>query len=165
MHDECTRASSGERPARSPMATATAVWPVVRLWKRWARKRPCTVSSGRSSSASRAPSMAGLIARASSGASWIVLLGPHDLEVGDEGIEVLRGEVLVRRHVPVPEDGRVPDICLHLLDGAILDDALRDVEIRSDLAALAVDGVAGDALVAEEVEPRPRGRVVGHVAR
>src|SRR6516162_11560816 len=96
MHDECTRASSGERPARSPVATATAGWPVVRLWKRWARKRPCTVSSGRSSSPSSAPSMAGLIGCASSDVPWIVLLGLHHLEVGDEGIEVLCGEVLVR---------------------------------------------------------------------
>src|SRR5215468_8754494 len=165
MHDECTRARSGERPVMSPVATATAGWPVLRLWKRWARKRPCTVSSGRSSSASREPSMAGLIACASSGLPWIVLLGLHDLEVGDEGVEVLRGEVFVRRHVPVPEDGWIPDVCFYLLDRAILDDALRDVEIGSDLAALAVDGMAGDALVAEEVEPCPCGRVVGHVAR
>src|SRR5262249_56901090 len=115
----------------------------------WRRGR-WMVSRGRAARASREPSMAGLIACTSSGLPWIVLLGLHDLEVGDEGVEVLRGEVLVRRHVPVPEDGRIPDVCLHLLDRAILDDALRDVEIGSDLAALAVDGVAGDALVAGE---------------
>jgi hypothetical protein len=63
----------------------------------------------------------------------------------------------MRRHVAVAERRRVADVGLDLRDGPVLDDALRDVQVGADRAALAVDRVAGDALAAEDREALPRG--------
>src|SRR5258706_14976785 len=70
----------------------------------------------------------------------------------------------MRRHAAVSKRARIFDVRANLRRRAILDDALRDIQIRPDAPPFAIHRVALDALLAEERKALHGGRVRGELA-
>src|SRR5262249_16194606 len=80
----------------------------------------------------------------------VVLEGLHGVEVSNQIIELAIGELGMRWHAGVAERERITHVGLDLVHWAILDDALRNIEIGPDSAAFTVDRMTRDALALED---------------
>src|SRR4029453_17998465 len=90
----------------------------------------------------------------------IVLATAHAPQVREQIGNVVVAQVRVRRHVAVAEGAGVFDVDADLRLGAVLDRALRNVQIGPDAPTLAVDRVAADALASKERETPHRRSVI-----